>query len=402
MSYINNQSIKIANGPNLDSFGRFRVSQLENIFHAKQLYGDNSTIWTTLVTGNATSSFIPNNSCMQLSASATSSIVRQTKRRHIYQPGNGQQVIMTANFNQPATSGVIKRIGYFDQSNGIGFEQSGSSFGVFLRTNISGTPTDIFISQSNWNLDLLDGTGPSTMILNPTASQIYVMDFEWLGVGRIRYGTFQAGQPVYCHQITNVNSLNTVYMSTPNQPVRFEIINSGSAATQVLTHICTSVNSEAGIFDGHVQCISNSNLGGLSLSAGATYGLLALRLKSGSLDGVVIPKALSSVQTTGTVVYEISLQMNPSGSLPWSWQDMPNSVVQYATASANTYTIATTGQKIFSNVSAGSNGLYSIPYDIDFTLGSDVTGSQDVLVLGWMGINGNAANSAVSFVWAEQ
>ncbi len=47
MSYINNQNIKMADSPNLDAFTHLRVSQTENIFNSKQLYGDDTSIWST-------------------------------------------------------------------------------------------------------------------------------------------------------------------------------------------------------------------------------------------------------------------------------------------------------------------------------------------------------------------
>ena len=406
MSYINQPSIKIADGPNADAFQRLRVGEPLTIFDSKQLYYDNTFIWSTLITGNATSSFIPYNASMALSASATnSSIVRQTKKRHIYQPGKSQLAICTGNFNQLPTASVIKRIGYFDQNNGIGWASSGSSFGIFYRTNTSGTPVDTFISQSSWNVDTYNGLGPSGNTLNITSSQIYFTDFEWLGVGRVRWGIYQGGIPTYVHQLTNINALNTVYMSSPNQPIRYEIVNSGSAgSTQTLTHICSTVVSEGGLQNfGSIKAASSSPIGGagLAYAAGAYYGTIALRLSASCLDSGIIPLAVCSSQTSAATSYEITLLINPSGSLPWVWQNLPNSPIQFATASGLTYTIANEGMKIYSSMVGAQFSAADIPYDAEFALGSDVTGSQDVLVVGWKGISGASAGGATSITWRE-
>ena len=400
MSYINNPSITLADSPNVDAFQRLRIGSPDTVFDNKQIYGDNTLIWSTLVTGNATSSFLSNNSCMLLTASGSnSSVIRQTRRRHAYQPGKSQLIICTGNFNQMPAANVVKRIGYFDQNNGIGFMASGSSFGVFLRSNTSGTPTNTFISQSSWNLDHYDGTGTSGNSLNITSSQIYFMDFEWLGVGRVRYGIFQGGIPTYVHQITNINALNTVFMSSPNQPIRYEIVNSGSTP-QSLSHICSTVVSEGGLATNLGQVKAVSNLYNGAVANGVYCGLIALRLNSSSLDGVVVPLEISTIQTTSGGVYEVNLQLNPSGSLPWVWQSYSGSVVQWATGS-NTFTIATEGSKISSFVSAGTNQLSNIDIDNNFSLGSDVTGSQDILVLGYHELAGNAGNVCATLTWRE-
>jgi len=400
ISYINKTSIAVSDGPNADAFQRLRMSTPQTIFDSKQLYGDNPLIWSTLIAGNATSSFMTNNACMALSASATSSITRQSKKRINYQPGKSQLIICTGNFNTTPIAGVIKRIGYFDQNNGIGFTSSGSSFGTFLRSNMTGTPIDTFVSQSSWNLDHYDGTGASGNTLDITKSQIYFMDFEWLGVGRVRYGIFQGGVPTYVHQITNINTLSTVYMSSPNQPIRYEIINSGSVTQQYLTHVCSTVVSEGGVQQtGPIK--ATSNLTALALNAGNTYGLQAIRLKSGSLDSTVIPLQIFSAQTTANCVYEVSLLSNPSGSLPWVWNDVPNSTVQIASASANTYVVANQGTKLFSAINAGTTQNDIITFDPTFALGSDVTGSQDILVLAWTGVAGNAASATTAWTWQE-
>ena len=402
MSYFNQIKTTYADSPNVDAFQRLRVSEPTTTFDNKQLYGDNQLVWTTYIQGNSTSSFLTNNACMVLSSSATSSVVRQTRKRHVYQPGKSQFIMQIANFNQSPTVGVIKRIGYFDQNNGIGFMASGSSFGVFLRTNTSGTPVDTFISQSAWNLDTMTGTGVSGNTLNITSSQIYLMDFEWLGVGRTRYGLYQNGVLNYVHQIINTNTLSTVYMSSPNQPVRYEVINSGSATPQTLTHICSTVVSEGGIQNnGAVKSISND--AALSLTAGNYYGLIALRLFSGSLDSNIIPLNGSTAAVTmgpGTSIYEQSLLLNPSGSLPWVWQNIPNSPVQYATGSA-AFIVTTEGTKLGSTVTAAGSSTAEIEFDPTIAIGSDVTGSQDILVLALRDIASNLSSVAGSITWRE-
>jgi len=223
MSYFNTIGIYGAGDtPSVDAFGRFRISSPTTIFESKQLDDSVSLFWLIKTIGNATSSYVQSHAgTLLMCTGSNSSIIRQSKQRMNYQPAKSQEIVMTSNFTQ-GVNGVVKRVGYFDGSNGIYFVQSGSSFGVGLRSGMDGIVADTFISQSNWNKDKFDGSGPSGAILNITASQIYFADFEWLGVGRIRYGIFNAGVPHYVHEIYNTNTLTSVYMSSPNLPIRYE------------------------------------------------------------------------------------------------------------------------------------------------------------------------------------
>jgi hypothetical protein len=139
------------------------------------------------------------------------------------------------------TSSCTTRLGYFDANNGLFFQYTNNTISVVLR-NIT---IDTQINQTSWNIDKMDGTGASSISLDFTKSQLYVIDFEWLSVGRIRFGFYLFGKINYCHQITNLNSLTAPYMLSPNLPIRYEII-STSGATGSLVQICSTVISEGG------------------------------------------------------------------------------------------------------------------------------------------------------------
>lgn len=115
-----------------------------------------------------------------------------------------------------------------------------------VRSFTSGVAVDTNVLQANWNIDKLDGNGPSRILINTTKTQIYFFDFEWLGAGTIRYGVFINGKPIYCHAVHNANNLSLVYMSTPNLPLRTEIINDGTGAVDSITDICSTVITEGG------------------------------------------------------------------------------------------------------------------------------------------------------------
>lgn len=91
----------------------------------------------------------------------------------------------------------------------------------------------------------MDGTGISSISLNFTKAQLFVINFEWLSVGRIRFGFYLFGKINYCHQNTNLNLLTAPYMLSQNLPIRYEIITT-YGETGSLVQICSTVISEGG------------------------------------------------------------------------------------------------------------------------------------------------------------
>lgn len=406
MSYINNFNVKYADSPNMDAFQRLRVSEGVTLFDSKFLRDTGSINWNTLITNNATASFWSSSVLLLASSSvaAPASVIRQSRRRFNYQSGKSNLAICTANFVAQDVN-TIKRVGYFDQNNGVYFVYTGSQFGVGYRNN----GNDIFISQSAWNMDTYNGLGASGNSLNITASQIYFTDLEWLGVGRVRWGIFQGGIPTYVHQLTNINALpytNPVYIASPNNPIRYELINSGSV-TSSFVQICSTVISEGGIqLTGPTLGVDNGAFPAY-VASGSYNAVLALQYQTSSfLNETIIPQHLSIVCPNTTAILKWSLLLNPNitGSA-LTYSVVPNSTLQYSTCSINN-TILNEGTKISSGYTNAYYPEILISYDPSLGIGSSVTGSiSDTLVLAvanyTSGSTANTASIFASITWQE-
>lgn len=210
---------------------------------------------------------------------STDRATRQSHRFHAYVPGKSQLVLMTFMMGAAKTN-VVRRVGYFDDNDGLFFEQNGTvDVAVVRRTSTSGSVVDNRIVQADWNLDTLDGNGPSGIVLDLLKAQILVIDFQWLGIGRIRYGFDIGGVIVYVHEILNANKLDTVFMRTPTLPTRYEILNSGTTARQsTMKEICCSVASEGGYnLPGYEFSVSR---GIVNRAVTSLTPILAIRLKN--------------------------------------------------------------------------------------------------------------------------
>lgn len=82
---------------------------------------------------------------------------------------------------------------------------------------------DYKIPQSQFNLDKMDGTGPSGVNLDLSKMQMFYLDYSWYGAGFIRWG-FRGnnGDVVYAHKLMNNNVNYEAYMRSGNLPARYE------------------------------------------------------------------------------------------------------------------------------------------------------------------------------------
>lgn len=85
---------------------------------------------------------------------------------------------------------------------------------------------DLIINQDEFNLDRLDGTGPSGYNLDTSFMQMIGIQYSWYGAGFIDYMLRGSdGNYVFAHRIRNSNVNTEAYMRTGNLPVRYEVIN---------------------------------------------------------------------------------------------------------------------------------------------------------------------------------
>ena len=264
---------------NTDAFNRTRTSEPYTLGDYKHLYGLDPNFIDYTVNGG-TVAFQENKACARLTTTSNvnSRVVHQTKFYHHYMPGKSQLILSSFNF-YAATANVTKRTGYFDDDNGIYLEQAGDgTLSWVIRSYVSGTVTERRVPQSQWNNDKCDGTGVSTFNIDMSKTQLMWIDFQWLGVGRVRVGFSHNGEDVFAHEFLNSNNLSTVYISNPNLPVRCEILNTGTTTGAYFDQICSTVMSEGGYVEaGTDWAVTNTPR---LLAAGATLPVMAIRLKT--------------------------------------------------------------------------------------------------------------------------
>jgi hypothetical protein len=79
--------------------------------------------------------------------------------------------------------------------------------------------------SSQFNIDKLDGTGPSGYKIDLSRMQMWFIDFAWYGAGAVRFGVRGTdGQIIYCHKIANNNTNSEAYLRSGNLAGRYESV----------------------------------------------------------------------------------------------------------------------------------------------------------------------------------
>ena len=322
----------------IDAFGRQRFSAPYTIADYSHVYGQEEEMITES-SGSGTTSNKPDEASIELSlgTGATDYVVHQSRQYHQYQPGKSQLIMMSFNF-QTVRANTSKRLGYFDDRNGVFLQQAGDgTVSIVKRSYSSGAPVDTPINQTDWNINKLDGSVASLgLTLDLTKTQLLVIDFQWLGVGRIRVGFAIGGSVVYCHEFQHANSATTVYWSNPALPVRCELRNTGTAVgTTTMLQTCATVMSEGGDQTtgsshsevtpvGSYKSWSNGNIGRRQV-------IIAVRLKNSIVSrpnrGLIKLNAYSLQSSAASMILEMwrltdSSRLSRSDSTAPTWVDV--------------------------------------------------------------------------------
>lgn len=384
MTYFAKTQITLADSPNTDAFGRLRVSENNTLgsyvmdFDTESLKQDLHVISGAVGTRNANLAGL----VMTVPATSGARAIRQSRRYHEYTAGQSQLIEMT--FSSGAQeAGIRKRAGYFDDSNGIFFEipETGEEPAFVIRTFTSGIPVDTRYVQSQWNMDTLDGTGPSEETLDVSKSQILQMDYQWLGAGRVRFGFNISGSWIECHNQTHSNFEPQVYMTTGRLPIRYEIENLDGSGVGTFTQICASVIREGARDDpGYQTTVRTQGFAGTNLNNDATTALLAARLRPGYERSYAEIRSFGVVPLDNkTMIFDLVLDPVVTGSFNWVDTGVGLQVAYD--------TLVVTGQShcldsIAVDANASSRTLTAnVISENNIGLTSDVTGTQNVIAV---------------------
>jgi hypothetical protein len=292
-----------------DSFGRLRVSLPNVVYDNYEIQGKKTLVWNELNAGGASSAHIANQSAVGFTTTAASGdrAVRSSKKLTLYTPGTSILVFLTGVMGTGAANSR-QRMGIFNDNNGIFFEQKDGVMGVVIRSNTSGSVVDNRVDISDWNIDTCDGSGCSGVTLDFTKTQIFVIDLEWLGVGRVRMGFVHEGKFLLVHEFVHNNQLTTVYMKSAILPLTYEVVNTGASAARTdFRQICSSVIVEGQETVSKLPRTVNNGVTARATTTTTGIPLISLRLQTATVGQCMLRPSQVEVMSIGNRdhIYEI-------------------------------------------------------------------------------------------------
>lgn len=385
---------------------RQRVSELFSQLDIKQLH-DNQPLFYNVVLGNGgTNTHVPGDaSSVMATTSPGDYVIVQSKQRGSYQNGKPMEIIESF-IGFETVSGQEIRAGYFTSStvaphntNYDGYFLSSIGGVVSLEVWKSGTQTTI-VNQSAWN-DPLDGTGSSGKTIDWSKIQFFRSTFLWLGVDGITIYVKIDDVLIPCHKVRYENVATQVFMSSPNQPLRFELRQTGATA-KTFSYICTSIGSDGSINRIGKVLSDNAGTNDIQLSsAGTTYAAFGIRQKTTHLDSSIDIIGFDYLaETNDRALWE--LRLNPTiGAGTFNYTDVANAAVQTSIGNQTAGTPPTaSGGTVLDSGYVEQNGSIRAAIDSAIRLGSNIDGTRDEIVLCITPINAGL-DAFVSFTWRE-
>lgn len=231
----------------IDAFSRLRTSNPAYRFDSAFTYDIDDDLWDTAVTGDGSVTHDATDRLALVNSSTTAganTAILQTHYHSPYTPGRGMLAFMTfAIPTAPPTNGEVG-VGYYDGTNGVYLKQTASA--VTLNVDNNTNAANQSVAQASWNIDPMDGTGPSEKTLDLTKTNILVIQLQALYVGAVTVAFDIDGTLYPVHRFNNANTLTEPYLAQASLPVRYWANTSTDAADAQINAICSSVISEGG------------------------------------------------------------------------------------------------------------------------------------------------------------
>lgn len=190
----------------------------------------------TVATGASSS-----NNCT-ITLNSVANVVALTNASNIYRTAYEISAYSYAGWTTELEGATVKFIASSSGNKAGTFSFSAGSTGAsasFAETTAGATETETFIPQSSWNGDVMDGTGNSGIVLDPTKGNVYEIDIQYLGFGAVTFyievsiaGNNSDFVPV--HTLLLPNTLTATSIGNPSLPFTAAVYSAGSTSDLVI------------------------------------------------------------------------------------------------------------------------------------------------------------------------
>lgn len=352
-----------------DILYRLRVTEPRQLFQGQWGINGQPLVWSQLLTAGTffDDPSVTGHNFVNLRTDTQSGrkIILQTQRYFRYQPHRAHSLTFAASFGVP-TAGVRKRAGQFDDdatdgSNGFYIEMDGINGITFVvASTASGSQTYVRIPRTLWNVDKLDGTGPSQLNISTAElgnSAVWNIDYSWYGASIVQYNVVVGGKRVVLHEeVFTFKNFDYPFTKTAFLPLRFELeTTSAIASPSIFTIGSISYdieNGEPGEF-GYQWSAANGTAGVSVTGTNPTYilGVRPRLIVNGIKNrGVIVPNNVR-ILSSDDVFLEVLVGGNATGGT-WTNVDTSRSVSEYS----SNFTGYVGGRVVYSDYIAAGGG----------------------------------------------
>lgn len=174
--------------------------------------------------------------------------------------------------------------------------------------------------QQDFNIDKLDGTGPSGIVLDPTKLNVFQIAFRWLGAGEIRYAIENPinGDMVFFHHEHYSNQNVDVHLDNPSLKIGYVAY----SLTETGKDVIVRGASMMGAIEGQIQTTKlpisayNDTGAGANLTSDTWHNILNIKNRLVSNDKINSREILIkniNVAITGNSPGTVLFIINPTG-----------------------------------------------------------------------------------------
>lgn len=384
----------------LDVAGRLPVAEQTVLGEYKHLYDKIPKLKDEQGTGTSTFEDLTDGVVgVKLAVTPGQYLVRESKYAHYYNNGNEQEGEMTYQNMQPE-AGIEKRVGYFSSSTTAPYSAEYDGIILYSGPHIEGL--DVYIQvyrkgvlvdetkRSDWT-DPLDGSGPSEKTIDFANFGILSFRFLWLGGKAVRTifavgDTFQQVN-VYEHAGLQLGMI----IKSPNQPLRYEI--RSTTGTGYLYDICSKASTQGSLNLVGTPIIKDLNALTIKASSiGTYYIIVGIRLNQAKRNQIINITGFGAFATTSDA-FRVSLLRNPTISGTPSWQQEPNSALEYfygdTVGNPSTITAVPTQKTGTSGVSQQTGNVGLEIGGVIHQLARNITNTSDIYVVAVVPLTNN-------------
>jgi len=243
-------------------------------------------------------------------------------------------------FLADANSGSVYFISARSNTTSTGsYSVAGASIvGSFTQVKAGENQTNDFIPSSSFNIDRLDGTGPSGMILDTSNGNVFQIEYQYLGFGNSNFSIEdpETGKLFPFHIIKNANNRTTPVLKNPNISCLLTSTNiNGGTTSKVLKTASMAAFIEGDVRKLDPKYAKSFQFSGINELSYVPLGILkanrVYRDQScfGEFDILRIAGSNESTSKTLTIGFFLDATID-DGDVNFQYIDQDNSIVSYA------------------------------------------------------------------------